>query len=136
MTIKRPRATGFYAVFQGREFHATTGGPKVILRSYLGEPEAEGFTPSRIPGVQGIRAVDRNELEKLSYVSSVCRWQDEPFMIVGVQGDVANVFYTGENGEWAFQQPGMVRTGKLETHGQLRLSEVSDVHELVNPLPL
>lgn len=136
MRIERPRATGFYAVFQGREFHATTAGTTVILRTYVGEPDAADFLPSRIPSVSGIRGVERAELENLSYAKVVCRWRGEPFMIVGIAGDQADVFYIGERGEWAAQQPGLIRTGKLETHGRLPLGDLSDIHELVNPIPL
>ena len=135
MRIPRPRATGIYAVFQNREYHATANGGKVILRSYRGEPDAPEFTPARIPTVAGIRVVDRSELESLAFVNTVCLWRGEPFMIVGIDGEFADVFYTGERGEWACQQPGLVRTGKLETHGRLVLSEVSEIHEIVNPLP-
>jgi hypothetical protein len=136
MTIKRPRATGHYAVFQGREYHAVPHGTNVILRSYHGEPAAADFRPSRIPSVQGIRVAQRSELEKLSFVRAMCRWREEPFLIVGVDGENLSVFYVGERGEWIVQQPGMVRTGKLETHGRLRISDVDEMYEFVDPLPL
>ncbi|WKG03654.1 hypothetical protein [Mycolicibacterium sp. HK-90] len=136
MTIDRPRATGYYALFLGREYHATIHGSDVILRSYRGEPEAAGLIPSRIPIVQGIRQVKRSTLEHLSFVRTVCRWKGEPFLIVGVEGELLNVFYTGNRGEWAVRQPGMVRTGKLECHGRLLISDVEEVYEFVDPLPL
>lgn len=135
MTIKRPRATGHYAQYQGREFHAAVGdGSTIILRSYRGEPEAVGFRPSRIPSVQGILPVERSELEQLTFVRTVCRWQGEPFVVVGVDDQTVYVFYTGSRGEWMARQPGMVRTGKLETHGALNISQVTDVFEFVDPL--
>jgi len=134
MTIKRPRATGHYARYHGREYHATIGdGTSVILRSYRGEPPAEGFRPSRIPSVQSILPVERFELDELTFVRTVCRWQGEPFTVVGVDEQTLYVFYTGNRGEWMAHQPGMVRTGKLETHGSLHISQVTDVFELVNP---
>jgi hypothetical protein len=136
MTIRRPRATGYYAIFQGREYHATNKGTKVVLRSYHGEPEAVGFSQSAIPLVQGIRMVERSELERLIFVKTVCRWQAEPFVIVGLEGDFIGVFYVGERGEWAVQQPGMIRTGKLETHGRLPISDVDEIYEFVDPIPL
>lgn len=134
MTIKRPRATGHYAIFEGREYHATTQGADVVLRSYQGEPESVDFTPSRIPAIHGIRAVPRSALEQLTFVRTVCRWQGEPFVIVATEGEVVYVFYIGTHGEWAVQQPGMVRTGKLETHGALRISDVDEIREFVDPL--
>jgi hypothetical protein len=136
MTIGRPRATGHYAIFQGREFHATTQGPTVILRSYRGEEPPDGLSPSRIPLVQGILAVQRSELEKLSFVRTVCKWRAEPFVVVGVDGPVLNVFYVGNRGEWMSQQPGMTRTGKLEVHGRAEVSDVEEILEFVDPLPL
>lgn len=136
MTLGRPRATGYYAKFIGREYHATVKESNVILRSYHGEPEAIDFKPSRIPAVQGIRVVPRSELEQLSFVRTVCRWQGEPFVIVGVGPGYVDVFYTGSRGEWVVQQPGIIRTGKLEAHGRLPSSEVSDIYEFVDPLPL
>jgi hypothetical protein len=136
VTLRRPRATGYYATFRGREYHATTRGADVVLRSYTGEPTPADFKPSRIPGVGGILVVERSELEALSFVRTVCQWRSEPFVIVGVDADSVYVFYAGSRGEWMVQQPGMVRTGKLETHGCLALSEVGDVYEFVDPLPL
>lgn len=136
MILSRPRATGYYALFSGREYHATVKDPNVILRSYRGEPEAVGFSPSRIPSVEGIRTVPRSDLEQLTFVRTVCRWQDEPFLIVGIGGGYVDVFYTGSRGEWIVQQPGMVRTGKLEAHGRLPTSEIVDIYEFVDPLPL
>lgn len=136
MTIKRPRATGYYALFLGREYHATTKGSEVILRAYHGEPPVAGFGPSRIPSVQGIRTVQRSELEQLTFVRTVCRWHGEPFVVVGVDGDLLHVFYVGNRGEWAVGQPGMVRTGKLETHGRLQIVEVDETYEFVDPVPV
>jgi len=135
MTIKRPRATGHYAKYRDREYHATVGdGATVTLRSYRGEPQAEEFQPSQIPSVQGILTVQRSELEELAFVRTVCRWQGEPFVVVGADDQTLYVFYTGNRGEWMSQQPGMVRTGKLETHGRLRISDVTDIYEFVDPL--
>src|SRR5689334_21064751 len=79
MTLRRPRATGYYATFVGREYQASTQGQNVILRSYNGEPPPVDFVPSRIPSVQGTRTVQRSELENLVFVRTVCRWQGEPF---------------------------------------------------------
>lgn len=134
MTIGRPRATGHYATFHGREFHATTQGPTVILRSYRGEALPDDFSPSRIPLVEGIRTVQRSELEKISFVRTVCKWRGEPFVVVGVDGPVLNVFYVGNRGEWMSQQPGMTRTGKLEVHGRVGVSDVEEIFEFVDPL--
>jgi hypothetical protein len=102
----------------------------------MGEPETVGFSQSAIPSVQGIRMVERSELECLIFVKTVCRWQAEPFLIVGLEGDFIDVFYVGERGEWAVQQPDMIRTGKLETHGRLPISDVNEIYEFVDPIPL
>ena len=134
--LERPRATGYYAIYNGREFHAAVQGANVILRSYRGEPAALDFAPSRIPLVQGVRVVVRSSLDRLHFVRTVCRWRSEPFLIVGVDGQTIHVFYLGARGDWASQQPGMVRTGKLETHGSLQLREVEDIVEFVDPLPV
>lgn len=136
MTMKRPRATGYYATFLGREYHATTRGSDVILRSYDGEPVVVDFSPSRIPSIQGIRPVQRSELDKLSFVRTVCRWNAEPFLVVGVKDALLYVLYTGDRGEWMCQQPGMVRTGKLETHGLIDISDVDEIFEFIDPIPL
>lgn len=136
VNLIHPRATGHYAMFQGREYHASIKDPNVILRSFRGEPELTDFTPSRIPTVQGIRTVPRMKLEKLSFVRTVCRWEGEPFMIVGVDDEYVNVFYIGSRGEWIVQQPGIVRTGKLDAHGRLPFAEIADIYEIVDPLAL
>jgi hypothetical protein len=80
--------------------------------------------------------VQRSELESFSFVRTVCRWRGEPFVVVGVDGEFLHVFYVGSRGEWAVHQPGMVRTGKLETHGRLHISEADEIFEFVDPLPL
>lgn len=137
MTLGRPRATGYYATFMGREFHATTTRSEmVVLRSYRDELTTPDFSASRIPMVQGIRVVRRAELENLSFVRTVCTWQREPFVVVGVDASLLYVLYTGARGEWVTEQPGMVRTGKLEAHGRLDRAQVDEVYEFVDPLPL
>jgi hypothetical protein len=136
MTLRRPRATGHYGVYNGREYHAAVHGADVILRSYRDEPAPVDFGPSRIPLVQGVRTVARSTLDKLHFVRTVCSWRTEPFLVVGVDGQTLQVFYLGNQGDWACRQPGMVRTGKLETHGRLPITEVDDIVEFVNPLPL
>lgn len=134
MTLPRPRATGFYATFEGREFHATPSGASLVLRSYVGEPPADGFAPSQIPSVAGVRTVDRAAVEKLTFVRTVCTWRGEPFMVVAVEGNTLYAFYTGTRGEWAAAQPEMTRTGKLETCGRLSMADVEELYEFVNPL--
>lgn len=135
MAIERPRATGFYATFEDREFHATTSGANVVLRAYEGEDVPDGFTPSAIPTVAGIRTVARSAVEKLVYVKSMCKWQGEPFSIVAVDATFLYVFYLGEKGDWMVGQPGMYRTGKLETCGYLEPSVCDEIVEFVNPVP-
>jgi hypothetical protein len=134
--LERPRATGYYAIYNGREFHAAVHGADVILRSYRGEPAPLDFAPSRIPLVQGVRIVARSSLEKLHFVRTLCSWRSEPFLVVGVDGQMIHVFYLGTRGDWACRQPGMARTGKLETYGRIPLREVDDIVEFVDPLPV
>ena len=136
VTLPRPRATGYYATYAGREYHASVKGPNVMLRSYLGEPTAVGFSPSRIPRVQGIQSIERSQLDRLDFVRTVCRWNGEQLVVLGVDVDMLDVFYVGTRGEWMSQQPGMVRTGKLETHGRLLRADVDELIEFVDPLPL
>ena len=136
MTIERPRASGFYATFEGREFHATTSGPSVVLRAYEGESLPPGFGPSAIPAVAGTRVVSRSALDELVYVKSLCTWQNEPFSIVHVDRNLLYVFYIGERGDWVCNQPGMYRTGKLETSGYIDKSACTEIVEFVNPIPL
>jgi hypothetical protein len=135
LVIERPRATGFYATYEDREYHATTAGPDIVLRVYEGDHVPTGFTASRIPTVAGIRTVPRSALEKLAYVKSMCKWQGEPFSILAVDGQLLYVFYLGEKGEWMCGQPGMYRTGKLETCGYLEASACDEIVEFVNPIP-
>jgi hypothetical protein len=136
LTIERPRATGFYATLEGREFHATTSGENVVLRVYQGEDVPEGFSASAIPTVAGIRIVARASLDQLVYVKSMCKWQGEPFSIVAMDGAFLFVFYLGEKGDWMVGQPGMYRTGKLETCGYLEPSACDEIVEFVNPIPV
>jgi len=134
--IARPRCTGLYGVYEGREFHVALQGEKAILRSFLGEPEAHGFSSSKIASVQGICSVARIDLESLSFVRALCKWRGEPFVIVGVEGGLLSTFYIGERGEWMSSQPGIMRTGKLECYGRFDLVDVDEIIEFVDPLPL
>jgi hypothetical protein len=135
LAIERPRATGFYATFEGREYHATTSDANVVLRVYDGEDVPAGFSTSAIPTVAAIKTVARAAVEKLVYVKSMCKWQGEPFSIVAVDGTFLYVFYLGEKGDWMVGQPGMYRTGKLETCGYLEPSACDEIVEFVNPIP-
>lgn len=86
MSVRR----GFYASWRGLEYEASPDGPQVRL--YAGSP-AEGFAEV-LPG-RHVRVVPAAELDRLTYVTTVCTWRGEPFLVLGEHDDWLRLEYTG-----------------------------------------
>ncbi|MFC6883955.1 MULTISPECIES: hypothetical protein [Actinomadura] len=86
MTVRH----GFYAGWRGREYEASPDGERVRL--YLAGP-AEGFTP--VTADRHVRVVPAREVEHLTYVSTMCLWRGEPFLVLGEHEDWLRVEYSG-----------------------------------------
>lgn len=82
---------GYVARWRGAEYEASPGADGAI-RLYLTEP-AEGFEETR-PG-RFRRIVGGTEIDSLHYARTTCRWQGEPFVVVGEHETWLRVEYTG-----------------------------------------
>ncbi|HEX2314438.1 MAG TPA: hypothetical protein VHJ17_11915 [Thermomonospora sp.] len=83
---------GFHATWRGLEYEAGPDGAEVRL--YTGTP-AEGFTEVG-PG-RHVRVVPAHEVDRLSYITTVCVWQDEPFQVLGEHESWLRVEYLGDD---------------------------------------
>ncbi|MFB4317924.1 hypothetical protein [Actinomadura sp. 21ATH] len=81
---------GYYARWRGTEYEAGPDGARVRL--YLDAP-AEGFAEVA-PG-RHVRVVPAAEIDRLSYVSTVCTWRGESFVVLGEHDGWLRVEYTG-----------------------------------------
>lgn len=81
---------GYYAGWRGREYEASPDGPE--MRLYSAQP-AEGF--ARVTAGRYVRPVPREELDHFVYVSTVCTWRGEPFLVLGEHQEWLRVEYIG-----------------------------------------
>ncbi|RAY10834.1 hypothetical protein DPM19_33255 [Actinomadura craniellae] len=81
---------GFYAGWRGTEYEASPDGPRIRL--YTASP-AEGF--NEVTRSRHVRLVPPEELDHLTYVSTVCTWRGEPFQVLGEHEEWVRVEYTG-----------------------------------------
>jgi hypothetical protein len=81
---------GYYATYRGREYEASPDGD--LVRLYTGSP-TDGFietAPARY-----LNVVPAQEVESLTYVRTLCSWQDEPFQVLGEHEEWVRVEYVG-----------------------------------------
>ena len=81
---------GFYARWRGAEYEASPDGEQVRL--YLAQ-QAEGF--QQIAQNRFVQVVPAADVDDLSYVSTYCTWQGEPFVVLGEHQEYLRVEYTG-----------------------------------------
>ena len=136
MMVEKVRRSSVYAVYRGVDYVAFDGGELVTLRIIGSDPVPEGFNASPITGVAAQLSVPRSDLDRMYRLTTLCRWQGEPFYVRAVKDGILYVTYDGEHGEWACKQPGMERTDKFVTEGQIGIDEVTDITETVEELPL
>lgn len=81
---------GYYARWHGREYEVSPDGADIRL--YSNEP-ADGFRLVK-PG-RFVRVVPATEVEDFGYVRTTCKWQGEPFIVLGEADGWLRVEYTG-----------------------------------------
>ncbi|MFI0355608.1 hypothetical protein [Actinomadura sp. 9N407] len=81
---------GFYARWRGTEYEASPDGARVRL--YLPGP-AEGFTA--VTPERHVRVVPAAEVERLSYISTMCTWRGEDFIVLGEHDGWLRIEYVG-----------------------------------------
>jgi hypothetical protein len=92
---------------------------------------APGFGEVR-PG-RHIRAVLADECEKVSFVTTVCRWHDEPFRVHDRREDALLLEYTGGRVTVA-RSLGLERVERGVHRRWVRLDEVVELREQTVPL--
>ncbi len=113
---------GFVARWRGEEYEASPDDDNVRL--YRPDP-AEGFAEVR-PG-RYRRIVPAGDVQ-LEYIRTVCRWRDQPFIVLAEHEGWVRLEYTGGSAPVATEL-------ELEEfdfgvyQGWAPLAEVTDVHE-------
>ncbi|WP_067814500.1 hypothetical protein [Actinomadura kijaniata] len=114
---------GFYARWNGAEYEASPDGARVRL--YRSGP-AEGF--AEVGPERHVRVVPAAEVERLSYVSTYCRWRDEPFVVLGEHDGWLRVEYTGGRFPVA-ERMGLEPFDRGVYQAWAPADEVEDLHE-------
>jgi hypothetical protein len=117
---------GYVARWRGAEYEASPGADGEV-RLYSAEP-AEGFTEAR--PARYVRVVPATEVEDLGYVRTVCRWRDEPFIVVGEHETWLRVEYVGGRLPVA-RRLGLDRIDHGVWQAWAPRAEVTDVHEIL-----
>jgi hypothetical protein len=117
---------GYVARWRGIEYEVSPGADGE-MRLYSAEP-AEGFTETR-PS-RHVRVVPVAEIEELRYVRTVCRWRDEPFIVVGEHETWLRVEYAGGRLP-AAQRLGLDRIDHGVWQAWAPRAEVTDLHEVI-----
>lgn len=81
---------GYIARWNGEDLEASPDGASVRL--YRDGP-ADGF--ERVGPDRYRRVVAAAEVGHLRYITTVCRWRDQPFRVVAESGDRLRLEYTG-----------------------------------------
>jgi hypothetical protein len=81
---------GFAARWQGEEYEASPDGDRVRLYR---TDAADGFSEVR-PG-RYVRVLPEADVTDLSYVRTTCRWQGQPFIVLGEHDGWLRLEYTG-----------------------------------------
>ncbi|GAB3681261.1 hypothetical protein GCM10027589_51310 [Actinocorallia lasiicapitis] len=115
---------GYVAMWRGAEYEASPHSDGDV-RLYTTQP-AEGFAEVR-PG-RHRRIVAPDELEKLRYVRTACRWRGERFVVVGEHETWLRVEYTGGRGPVA-ERLGLDRIDHGVWQTWAPRAEVEDLHE-------
>lgn len=131
----RLRASGQYATYRGRVHFAHRVRNNIRLFSN-DDPLPPGFVDSPKDWVRGEAFVPVSEVDRLERVRTICIWRGQPFELGIVIGDSANVTYLGKHFDEVSELPGMTRPDKYEVKGTVPVSELTDVQEHVDEVPL
>lgn len=129
------RATGDYAKRGGRIYFAHRAGDSIWLLSD-DAPLPAGFEPSPMDWIKGERFVPVADIEELIKVRTTCSWRGHRFEVGIIEGDSANVTYLGKDFDAVGGLPGLSRPDKYEVMGSVPVSELTDVEERVEEVPL
>ncbi len=82
---------GYYAQWQGTEYEASPDGDRVRLYADHGGNGFDQIGPDRY-----LRVVPRSDVLELGYQTSRCTWRDQPFQVIGENGQWLRLEYVGE----------------------------------------
>jgi len=129
------RATGEYAKYAGRVYFAHKVRDSIWLHSD-DDPLPTGFEPSPMDWIKGERFVPMAEIEELFRARTTCTWRGHPFEVGIIVGDSANVTYLGKDFDSVVGLPGLSRPDKYEVIGMVPVSELTDLEEHIEEVPL
>jgi hypothetical protein len=129
------RASGDYATYDGIVYFAHHIGGRVRLLSD-DDPLPPGFQNSKKTWVRGEKIVDIGNVQRLAKVHTTCRWRGHNFQVGIILGEIAYVTYLGTDFDEVWRLPGMERPDKFEVIGEIPVTELTDVQEHVEEVPL
>lgn len=129
------RASGAYARYAGREYFSYPLGELVRLFSD-DNPLPSGFEICRYDWARGEVWVPLSEIQRLVRVQTTCTWRGHHFEVGIIVGDSANITYLGKDFDAVGGLPGMRRPDKFEVKGSVPVSELTDVEEHFEEVPL
>lgn len=129
------RATGDYAIYQGREYFAEKVWSRIWLFSD-DDPLPPGFKDSSMDWIKGEILVELTEIDRLFTSQTTCSWRGHPFSVGIIVGDSANISYLGKDFDEVGSLPGMRRPDKYEVKGRAPISELTDIDERMVEVPL
>jgi hypothetical protein len=129
------RATGEYAKYNGRVYFAYRVGDSIWLHSD-DDPLPPGFLPSSMDWTEGERFVPMADIEELAKTRTTCVWRGHHFEVGIIVGDIANITYLGKDFDTVGGLPGMRRPDKFEVKGRVPVSELTDVEQQIEEVPL
>jgi hypothetical protein len=114
---------GYLARWRGMDYEASPDGGSVRL--YRPTP-AEGFTQVREGRYVQVRPL--SEVDRMSYVRTVCTWRSEPFLVLAEHDGWLRVEYTGGKGPIA-RALGLEEFEFGVYQGWVPTAEVTDLRE-------
>ena len=129
------RASGAYARYSGQEYFSYPLGDRIRLFSD-DDPLPPGFKFCRYDWIRGEIWVPLSEVQRLAKVRTTCTWRGHPFEVGIIEGDSANITYLGKDFDAVGGLSGLWRPDKYEVIGMVPVSELTDVKEHIEEVPL
>jgi hypothetical protein len=132
---KQYRASGYYATYSGRQYFAYPL-PKEVRLFTDDDPLPRGFQISSFDWSRGETFVPFGDIQRLLKLETTCVWRGHRFRVGIIVGQTANITYLGKNFDEVADLPGMQRPDKYEVIGKVPVSELTDVEEHIEEVPL
>jgi hypothetical protein len=129
------RATGEYAKYNGHIYFAHKVRDRIWIHSD-DDPLPQGFKSSSMDWIRGEQFVPMTDIEGLFKARTTCTWRGHPFEVGIIVGDYANITYLGKDFDAVGGLPGMWRPDKYEVIGSVPVSELTNVEQQIEEVPL